>query len=173
MIDVVLLVLSVYLAAVVGVSGIAKLERPDVFEAALRLHRLLPSQAVPWVATGLPWSQVAIAVLLVSGVGATVSALLLISLFSCFLAVELALVATKRATECGCYGVAYRLPVDAASVVASLILVLLAAAYVGLISMYGPPSLASRFVAGAVLGLAGATLMFRTFEKRRRPRSVM
>ena len=168
MLDLALVTLGVYLAAVIGVSGIAKLERPDLFAATLRLHRLLPPRTIAGVSISLPWIQIAVAAALVSSVGGLIPSVVALGLFLCFVVVELILVLTKRATECGCYGVAYRIPVDAASVAASVILFLLAATHLALMAAFGPPPLLARVAASAFMGTSGAILVLRTLGRRNR-----
>lgn len=64
---------------------------------------------------------------LITGVADTAAILMTLLLFAVFGTIETILVATRRATECGCYGVAFPQKVDRASIATSVIFVLLAA----------------------------------------------
>lgn len=122
-----LVAIEIYLAIILGVSGLAKAEYPDQFEATLRRHGILPKRTL-WAASRfIPTLEIVVAALLVSGVAALLSAALALCLFLGFLVTEIILLSTRRSNECGCYGVAFPRKVDPAGVAASTILVSLAA----------------------------------------------
>lgn len=129
-------VVTLYFACVLAVSGLSKLRDPQAFGATLGKHGLLPIQVIRPVAVGLPWGQVALAVVLPFGIFAQATSSLVLLLFVIFLAVEVFLVVSKRATDCGCYGVAFPQRVDMGSIASSAIQVALA---FGLMAAAAPP----------------------------------
>lgn len=118
--------LELYFAAMFGVSGLAKMEQPDRFAATLNRHRILPHWSVHVTSRLIPLAEVVLAIVLVTGLAPTAATVATLVLFAMFGAVETVLVVTKRATECGCYGVAYPQQVDGVSIATSVVLVLLA-----------------------------------------------
>ena len=160
------LLIELYLAAMLGVSGLAKLDRPDAFAATLRRHRILPGWSIPAVSRFVPWLEVALALLLLMGVWEGAVTAVASLLFLSFLLIETILVATKRATECGCFGVAYPQKVDQASLVVSLILLGLAA-FVCWAAITQPPiHPIGRGLLLFVGGGAGYWLVWRLWRKR-------
>lgn len=129
----ILLALELYFAVMLGVSGLAKMEHPDRFADTLRLHRILPEWSIKGVSLLFPWFETLLAAVLIAGVAARVTASIVLGVFLLFLLIESILVVTKRATECGCYGVAFRQKVDGASIAVSTILVILAIIHLGMI----------------------------------------
>ena len=174
MLEAIVLPLDLYFSAMLGVAGIAKLRQPSAFAATLRRHRILPPWSISPVSRGLPWVQVAIALLLVSGSFPIVTSIAALALLVSFLMTECILLATKRATDCGCYGVAYRMKVDGASVAASSILVLLALVRLLLTSTTAAvePSL-WRFSAAALVLTLGTWFLWRSRAKRSGPRNPL
>lgn len=160
------LLIELYLAAMLGVSGLAKLDRPDAFAATLRRHRILPGWSIPAVSRLVPWLEVVVALLLLTGVceGAVTAVASL--LFLSFLLMEAILVATKRATECGCFGLAYPQKVDKASLVVSLILLGLAAFACWAALTQPPVNPIGRSLLLLLGGGAGFWLAWRLWRKR-------
>lgn len=161
------LLIEIYLAAMLGVSGLAKMDAPAHFEATLLRHRLLPGWSVRPVSRAVPWLEVALALALVAGIAPVITGAMTALLLACFLAVETALVITHRATECSCFGVAYRVPVDGASLVVSLILLSLAGLHLWIVLAAPPPSLPSRLAAGLISAGAGAWLVGKMLARHR------
>ncbi len=60
-------VLLLYFAAVLDVSGLAKIEDPQQFAAIMRRHRLLPAWSIGMVARVFPWAEVLLASMLLTG----------------------------------------------------------------------------------------------------------
>lgn len=120
------LFLEFYFAAMLSISGLAKTDQPERFALTLYRHGILPRRTVPAISRLLPWAELVLAVWLVSGVAVVGAIIGALGLFAVFGTVELILVLTNRATECGCFGVAYPQRVDRASVAVSAILVLAA-----------------------------------------------
>lgn len=128
--DIAVVLVGAYMAAMLGVSGIAKLERPDMFRMTLRRHMLLPDWSIPAATWLVPSLQVSASILLVLGVVPVAAAILAAGLFTGFFVTECLLLMSGRTTECGCFGVAYRMPVTGSSAVASLVLVVIAVSYI-------------------------------------------
>lgn len=163
----VLLLVELYFAAMLGVSGLAKIDAPEHFEATLRIHRLWPAQAIRPVSRIFPWVEVVVAIALVVGFAPTLTASLTLLLFGIFLGVETTLVVTRRATECACYGVAYRQKVDGASLVVSAILVTLAAFYGWSLATFGSVGLIWRWPGIGLMTVAGLWLVAKMLARRR------
>jgi hypothetical protein len=165
--NVLLLGIELYLAAMLGVSGLAKIEHPGHFAATLRRHRILPNWTIEGVSRIVPWLEVVIAVLLVVGLAPVPTALFTVLLFTSFLTIEVMLVVTNRATECGCYGLAYSQKVDYASIVASIFLVSVAILHLWGIIQFEPVAMFLRFLAILLFGSASSWLVWRMWLKSR------
>jgi len=120
--------LECYFAAVLAVSGLAKADQPERFAMTLHRHGILPRRSIPAISRVFPRAEVALAGWLVTGVATPAAILVILLLFAVFGIIETILVVTRRATECGCYGVAFPQKVDRASIATSMIVVLLAGA---------------------------------------------
>lgn len=160
-------ILELYFAAMLGVSGLAKAEQPERFADTLTRHRILPRWSVYPVSRLFPWAEVALAGLLVVGLAPLAAAIATLTLFAIFGVIETVLVLTKRATECGCYGVAYPQRVDHASIATSAILTMLAITHLWLTGHVAPVSWYWR-LGGSILFLAaGAWLGWRILTRQR------
>lgn len=162
-----LLLIELYFAALLGVSGLAKLDAPEHFEATLRLHRLWPAQAIRPLSRIFPWVEVLIAIALIFGFAPALTAMLTTLLFGIFLGVETILVVSRRATECACYGVAYRQKVDGASLVVSVILVTLAALHSWGLEVFGSVEPLWRWPGIVLMTVAGLWLAAKMLARRR------
>jgi uncharacterized membrane protein YphA (DoxX/SURF4 family) len=92
------------LAAVWAWAGLSKVANPTQAVFAVRAYRLLPETLVHVVAWGLPFVELALAVLLLVGLRTRVSAVVSSVLLGAFLlAVSSAWVRGLR-IECGCFG---------------------------------------------------------------------
>lgn len=169
-------VLEGYFAAMLGVSGLAKLEHPQHFARTLLLHRMLPSWSVVVVSRTFPWLEVLLATLLLSGIGQRLTSVVTLVLFTGFLAVEIVLVLTKRATNCGCYGVAYARRVDGAALLVSSVLIALALAHLWLVFSSGAAEIVGWWRGAGLLifGVGMCWLGWRVLVRRRgvTPRSL-
>jgi hypothetical protein len=161
--------LAFYLAAMLGVSGLTNIDDPGYFEYTLRRQRILPACGIPLTARIVPWLEVAVAVALIGGLAPVLTAVVALLLFTTFFVIETILVATRRATECGCFGVAYPQKVDGASLVVSTILVALSALH--LWSAASAPSLGIewRLAALVVGGGTGVWIVSRMIKRHRPP----
>lgn len=139
-----LLTLDLYLATMLGISGLAKLDDLDYFASTLHHHRILPKWSIYAASRLVPWVEVIVALLLIIGELSIATSIVVLALFVIFLITETILVITKRATNCGCYGVAYPQKVDGASIVVSLVLVALAGFHLWLVMSVAPVDIAWR-----------------------------
>lgn len=121
--------LALYFAAVLGVAGLAKLERPALFALLLRRQGLLPAWCIGAVSRILPWCELALAAALVAGVAPMPVAAVTLALFVTFLAAQALLALLQRGAPCGCYSAAAIENTVPASVATAMLLVGLAAAY--------------------------------------------
>lgn len=151
--EIVLLVVQLYLAAVLGVSGLAKLDSIAHFAATLDRYRLLPSWSIAPLAWITPIAEVAVAASLVLGTAAVATGLSAVVLFCGFLVLRIVLLTTKRVVDCGCHGRFYHEVVDGASIVVSIVLLLLAA--FNLSAVWGGASVDAILRLPSVLGYAG------------------
>ncbi len=124
--------LSLYFAAMLGVAGLAKLDRPTVFLLILRQQRLLPGWGVRTVGRGLPWGEIILAGALVAGVSPVPIAILTLLLFASFVAHQILHFLTKRGTPCGCYGAAVE-GVEQGSIATGTVFACLAGAHLWLV----------------------------------------
>ena len=124
-------------------------------------HRLLPHLLIPIVAGVLPGLEIVVAFSVVFGTYPVITATIVLMLFLVFLVTEVTLVVTKRATDCGCYGVAYPQKVDRASIVVSTILVSSAALHLRLVTSVDPIIITVRWPVIAVSVAVGIMLAWR------------
>jgi len=105
-----------------AVAGAAKLVQPKPLTDAVDRFRLLPRRAARLVGMVLPWTEVALGVMLLAGVrtkaAASVSAALLV-LFTVAIAVNLLL---GRRVRCHCFGQANDAPISWWSVLRNVVL---------------------------------------------------
>jgi len=104
-IRVVTLILRLALGAVFVYAAWTKLRDPwAVFAVAIDSFQILPFWGVEWVARALPWFELAVGVLLISGrclrISATASTLLLLIFFGLLLRAQL----KGMQINCGCFG---------------------------------------------------------------------
>lgn len=92
------------LGAVLLVSGLAKLGDPDAAQRAVRAYELVPEWAVGLFAWGLPAVEVALAVLLLTGLVPRVSAWASFGVLLVFVASILSAAARGLQIDCGCFG---------------------------------------------------------------------
>lgn len=164
--------LSLYFAAMLGVSGLAKVENTNSFASTLRRQRILPTWSIQLVSSMFPWLEVGIALLLIVTMGALAvwSAAITLLLCACFLATEITVALTKRAADCGCYGTAYKRKVDGASIGTSTLLVLIAGLQLWLAGWTPGPGWQWRLGALLVYVSAGVWLCSRMWQRRRAKR---
>ena len=97
-------VLRLVLAGVLGTAGLLKLPEPESSVRAVRAYELLPEAVVPAVGYGLPVLEVALAAMLLLGVGTRVAAVLSGALLVAFVAGIAAAWARGLTIDCGCFG---------------------------------------------------------------------
>jgi uncharacterized membrane protein YphA (DoxX/SURF4 family) len=99
------LILRLVLGAVFIYAAWTKLRDPwAVFAVAIDSFQILPSWGVEWVARTLPWFELAVGVLLISGrwlhISTTASSLLLLVFFGLLVTAQL----KGMQINCGCFG---------------------------------------------------------------------
>jgi peroxiredoxin len=162
------LALEMYFAALLGISGLAKIDDPQYFINVLRQERLLPSRSIPLVGRILPWGELVFAVLLIMGIGPFYSALFLVAFFAVLLGVKCLLFVTGRTEDCGCYGSAKPERIDGASLGVSFLFLLFAFLHLWIMLSTPPVNGWWRLVAGSLLALSGAYLIKGMIAKRKR-----
>lgn len=102
--DVVGTVVRLGLAAVWLLSGVPKALDPDQTYVAVRAYDVLPTAGVGLVAAVLPWLEIALAVLLILGLGTRVVAVFSAVLLLVFIAGVAQAWARGLSIDCGCFG---------------------------------------------------------------------
>ena len=92
------------LAAVWLLSGVPKALDPDQTYVAVRAYDVLPPLGVELVAAVLPWLEIALAVLLLLGLGTRAAALVSAGLLLVFVAGVAQAWARGLSIDCGCFG---------------------------------------------------------------------
>jgi uncharacterized membrane protein YphA (DoxX/SURF4 family) len=92
------------LAAVWLLSGVPKALDPDQTYVAVRAYDVLPPLGVELVAGVLPWLEIALAVLLLLGMGTRVAAVASAALLLVFMAGVAQAWARGLSIDCGCFG---------------------------------------------------------------------
>jgi uncharacterized membrane protein YphA (DoxX/SURF4 family) len=92
------------LAAVWTWAGLAKIADPAEAAQAVRAYRLLPEALVKPVGYGLPFLELALALLLLIGLGTRAAALLSGALLLVFIAGIASVRARGMSIDCGCFG---------------------------------------------------------------------
>ncbi len=164
--------LDCYFALVLGISGLAKIDRPRLFAVTLRRHGILPTWSVGLVSRVFPWLEVLVAGMLIANVVPMYSVVIALFLFGGFLVIEGVLLATKRAADCGCYGGAHRQRVDSASVTTSGLLVALAAAHLWLVMQGAMIDWQWRLMVGIPFGVVTLFLVQRSVVRHRMSRRL-
>lgn len=152
-----------YFALVLFVSGVAKLRAPRAFEETLSKHGVVPSLLRPFTARAFPAFEVSLAVALISNLGVGFVDAVVAATFLTFVALESYLIVTHKATECGCFGVAFRQRVEGTSVATSGLqfVLAMAVAWLLLAGRNSPLPAATALIAGAALASLTATLIAR------------
>jgi len=148
-------ILDFYFASLLTVSGIAKAQRPSQFIATLRQQWVLPAWSITGAGYTLPWIEIGVAALLITGSIPIFAAVVVFTLFGLFLIAELILYLRKYQGNCGCYGAAHVQSVERASIITSAIFVCLAALHLYLSTLGPVISAQLRGVIGALCFAVG------------------
>ncbi len=97
-------VVRIGLAVVWAWAGLAKISDPAVAAQAVRAYRILPESLVKPVGYGLPFLEVALAVLLLIGLGVRIAAVISVLLLLTFIAGITSAWARGISIDCGCFG---------------------------------------------------------------------
>ncbi|MFE0460371.1 MauE/DoxX family redox-associated membrane protein [Kitasatospora sp. NPDC058965] len=92
------------LAVVWAWAGLAKISDPAVAAQAVRAYRILPEGLVKPVGYGLPFLELALAVLLLVGLGVRIAAVVSVLLLLTFIAGISSAWARGISIDCGCFG---------------------------------------------------------------------
>jgi putative oxidoreductase len=99
------IVLRVVLGAIFVYAGWAKLKDPwELFALGISSYQILPLGMVEIVARTLPWLEVAVGVLLVSGFGLRISATITTLLLVVFMVLMIRAYVKGMEISCGCFG---------------------------------------------------------------------
>jgi uncharacterized membrane protein YphA (DoxX/SURF4 family) len=99
------IVLRVVLGAIFVYAGYAKLKDPwELFALGISSYQILPLGMVEIVARTLPWLEVAVGLLLASGVGLRISATVTTLLLVVFMALMIRAYVKGMEISCGCFG---------------------------------------------------------------------
>jgi uncharacterized membrane protein YphA (DoxX/SURF4 family) len=85
-------------------AGLAKISDPEAAAQAVRVYRLLPESLVKPVGYGLPFLELAIALLLLVGLGTRITAFLSTVLLLVYMGGIASVWARGIAINCGCFG---------------------------------------------------------------------
>ncbi|HSP37876.1 MAG TPA: MauE/DoxX family redox-associated membrane protein [Frankiaceae bacterium] len=97
-------VARVALAAVFGVASLAKIGNTEAMVRAVRAYQILPESAVRPVAYALPYLELAVAVLLLIGVGTRLVAAVAAVMLVLFIAAVSSAGLRGLRIDCGCFG---------------------------------------------------------------------
>ena len=161
-------VLALYFAAMLGVAGLAKIERPDLFALLLHQQHILPAWCVRAVSRVLPWYEMILAATLVAGIAPLLVALLTLLLFVAFLMAQTFLLLLHRGTPCGCYGAMTTERAAPASVASAVLLAGLATAYVWLVGNIPAIDWHGRIAAWVLCASVAGWIGWRVRERRTR-----
>ncbi|TQF07676.1 DoxX family membrane protein [Kitasatospora acidiphila] len=97
-------VVRLALAVVWAWAGLAKISDPAVAAQAVRAYRILPEGLVKPVGYGLPFLELALALLLLVGLGVRIVAVISVVLLLTFIAGISSAWARGISIDCGCFG---------------------------------------------------------------------
>jgi|SRR5829696_5143485 len=140
----------VVLAVVFCAAGYLKLKQRLAFRIVLR--QLVPSAAVPTLAVGIPASEFAIGLLLVSGVAPRAAGIASLVLLGLFTSALVFMYRSGATLDCGCFGEAREASTPASGIVRNVLLLGLAA------SIVAEPAGASLWTGSVDDGLAALTI---------------
>jgi uncharacterized membrane protein YphA (DoxX/SURF4 family) len=85
-------------------AGIAKISDPDAMTRAVRAYRILPEGLVHLFSYGLPFVEIAAAVLLLAGIATRVAAVVTGTMLLMFIVAIISVWARGIQIDCGCFG---------------------------------------------------------------------
>jgi uncharacterized membrane protein YphA (DoxX/SURF4 family) len=99
------IVLRVALGVIFIYAGWVKLQDPwQLFAAGVASYELLPMWAVEFVARTLPWFEIALGVVLISGFFMRISSTIVSALLAVFFTLIVRAYIQGKAINCGCFG---------------------------------------------------------------------
>lgn len=126
--DIVLYVLTTYLAATLLASSLAKLVEPSQFARVLKQQGLAPPILVPGLTWSIPIAEFIVASGLAFGLATPLLAGLALGLFLVFFTATAALALQGKDAECGCFGVVFKERIDGATLLRDIGFIAAAAA---------------------------------------------
>jgi len=100
-----LIALRVVLGAIFIYAAWLKLRDPwQLFAMSIDAYRILPLTAVEWTARVIPWAELAVGLLLITGLWLRVSSSLVSLLLLTFFVLMVRAYAKGMAIDCGCFG---------------------------------------------------------------------
>lgn len=141
---------SVAVGLVLLVAGASKLRQPEWPATAAAFG------APRWLAAILPWVELAVGALLVTGAGLPWSALAAAGLVTAFTAAVALRLLRGQAVPCGCFGETSARPVGLDTLVRNLVLLAATAAAVATGTSPGGPASAAAGVVGAAVFLVAS-----------------
>lgn len=164
---VIVFALDFYFAAMLSISGLSKVNDSEYFATTLRQQHIVPVWSVGIATKILPWIEILVAILLVTGAIAMITAVIVLVLFIFFLGLKVFLLRTGWAEDCGCYGNAKSQKIDVVSITVSFILTLLAIMYLWLATHTAPVSWIWRLIGGIILTGVDCFLLWKIVQKHR------
>jgi uncharacterized membrane protein YphA (DoxX/SURF4 family) len=92
------------LAVVWAWAGLAKVSDPDAAAQAVRVYRILPEPLVGPVGHGMPFLEIALALLLLLGLGTRIAAAVSCVLLLAYIGAVASVWARGISIDCGCFG---------------------------------------------------------------------
>lgn len=159
-------VLTLYFAFSLGVSGLAKIDRPLVERNGISLRmRLIGLFFSPITGRVLGAFEVVLAFLLALGIRTELVTIVNAALFGLFLLFKLFLMLTRQGSRCGCFGAHELSAIDPSSVIAST-LILGLAVVLAVLAQWSSANALSWIIAIIFLTAFG-WIVFKTLRRRR------
>jgi uncharacterized membrane protein YphA (DoxX/SURF4 family) len=92
------------LAVVWAWAGLAKVSDPEAAAQAVRVYRILPEALVKPIGYGMPFLEIALALLLLLGLGTRIAAIVSCVLLLVYIGAIVSVWARGISIDCGCFG---------------------------------------------------------------------
>jgi len=159
-------VLTLYFSFSLGVSGLAKIDRPLVRRNSTSLRvRLVEPFFSPITHRVLGAFELVLAFLLALGIRTQLVTIANAALFGLFLLFKLFLILTRQGSKCGCFGAHELSTIDPSSVVTSFLILGLAGVLAVLAQW--PSANALRWIVAFIFLTVFGRIVFKTLRRRR------
>ncbi len=161
-------ILDVYFAAVLGVAGLAKLDRSRFFHSTLHYRYHLPDWSAKIIGRTFPYVEIflSITLLIATNTLKSVVTIAILALFSIFFVMHTREhISRKASDDCGCYGKALRRSGIQTNIITLFIQLSLAACLVFLTLFFAPLAY-SYYLVGTVLFIGLYSLLGWNLWKR-------